>query len=93
MSMPNSVDEIDIGMVAEGLAELPAAEYDFWMSTRIDQNRTNNLTEKGYGYWLDNCGEEVDGDPYYFCKRCLQPECNKRKYYKKLSKNIERKRL
>lgn len=29
MSMPNSVDEIDIGMVAEGLAELPAAEYDF----------------------------------------------------------------
>ena len=42
------------------------------------KKKMNKLAAKGYGYWLDNCGDEINGDPSYYCKRCLQPECGKR---------------
>lgn len=85
MSYPNSVEEIDIGMTAEGLDdllnsgdELAIAEYKLRQEFFSEQRKTERLSAHGYGYYLDNCWDEVDGDSSYYCKRCLQPECCKR---------------
>lgn len=73
MGYPNSVEEIDEGLIHEGLDELSEIEYDFIMSRIHDQNKANKLAEEGYGYWLDNCGDDI-----WYCEHCLQPECGKR---------------
>lgn len=73
MGYPNSVEEIDEGLIHEGLDELSEIEYDFIMSRVHDQNKANKLAEDGYGYWLDNCGDDI-----WYCEHCLQPECGKR---------------
>lgn len=73
MGYPNSVEEIDEGLIHEGLDELSEIEYDFIMSRIHDQNKANRLAEEGYGYWLDNCGDDI-----WYCEHCLQPECGKR---------------
>ena len=73
MGYPNSVEEIDEGLIHEGLDELSEIEYDFIMSRVHDQNKANKLAEDGYGYWLDNCGDDI-----WYCEHCLQPDCGKR---------------
>ena len=50
MGYPNSVEEIDEGLVHEGLDELSEIEYGFIMSRVHDQNKANKLAEEGYGY-------------------------------------------
>ena len=73
-----SVEEIDMGMLAEGLDELmddPIAR-DFWEEEQAKKKALQpilNAQKSGYGYWLDNCG---DGE--WYCQHCLQPECLKR---------------
>lgn len=73
MGFPNSVEEIDEGLIHEGLDELSEIEYNFIVDKIHDQNKANKLAEAGYGYWLDNCGDGV-----WYCEHCLQPDCNKR---------------
>lgn len=85
MSCPNSVEEIDMSLITDGMDEIldsdddfAIAEYELRQGLDKEQRKMNRLAAKGYGYWLDNCYDEVDGDPAYYCKRCLQPECGKR---------------
>lgn len=73
MGYPNSVEEIDEGLIHEGLDELSEIEYNFIVGKIHDQNKSDKLTTMGYGYWLDNCGDGV-----WYCEHCLQPECGKR---------------
>lgn len=42
------------------------------------QKFIDKIAAERYGYWTDDCHDEVDGDPAYYCKRCIQPECSKR---------------
>lgn len=76
MSYPNSVEEIDTGMLAEGFDVLPEAEQDFLLSVMRDERQAERRAKSGFGYWLDNCGDDE-----WYCKHCLQPECGKRKSY------------
>lgn len=76
MGFPNSVDEIDTGMLAEGFEQLPKAERDFRLSISHDRKWMKKAERNGFGYWLDNCGDDE-----WYCKHCLQPECEKRKHY------------
>jgi len=76
MSYPNSVEEIDTGMLAEGLDTIPEAERDFILSVKQDERRVEKMARRGFGYWLDNCGDDE-----WYCKHCLQPGCLKRKSY------------
>ena len=85
MGYPNSVEEIDIGMISEGIDmllesddEIAIAEYKLKQELSKEQKTMDKLVARGYGYYLDNCYDEVDGDPSYYCKLCLQPECDKR---------------
>lgn len=85
MGYPNSVEEIDIGMISEGIDmllesndEFAIAKYKLHQELSRDQATMDRLASYGYGYYLDNCHDEVDGDPSYYCKLCLQPECDKR---------------
>ena len=76
MSYPNSVDEINEGMLEEGYDMLEGFEKDFEdmkIGMRYEQKKADNLAKSGYGYWLDNCGDDV-----WYCQHCLQPECGKR---------------
>lgn len=76
MGFPNSVSEIDSGMLQEGYDELEGFEKDYAdlrISMSLDQAKADKLQQGGYGYWLDNCGDGV-----WYCEHCLQPECNKR---------------
>ena len=89
MGYPNSVEEIDDGMIAEGWDEIydsgdKSLIKEFELNSEIAKELTvmNKLAENGYGYYSDNCYDEVDGDTTYYCKRCLQPECGKRKAHR-----------
>ena len=73
MSMPYSVEEIDEGMIAEGLDELSDFEYDIIMSGIALSNELERKQTGEYGYWLDNCG-----DGKWYCAHCFQPDCSKR---------------
>lgn len=71
-----SVEEIDTGMLSEGYAELNDFERMFEdnrMKLQRENEKYERLAEQGYGYWLDNCGD--DG---WYCAHCLQRECGKR---------------
>ena len=76
MGMPYSTEEIDSGMLWEGYDSLEGLDKvyeDTRIQMKIDQARENKLNKVGYGYWLDNCGDDV-----WYCQHCLQPECDKR---------------
>lgn len=68
MSMPNSVEEIDAGMIAEGIDDMDGLSKMFY-EMRLDMMK--NCVGKTYN--LDHCG---DGPEY--CRECCQPECGKR---------------
>ena len=44
-------------------------------------NQEFEISDRGFGYWLDNCGDDK-----WYCEHCLQPECRKRMYPKKGTK-------
>ena len=74
--MINSVDEIDMGMLSEGYDELDEVEREYadeMLRRERENKKYADLAKRGFGYWLDNCG---DGE--WYCKHCLQPECGKR---------------
>lgn len=73
MGYPNSVEEIDEGLIHEGFDELPEWEQNLILDKIHDQNKSNKLASMGYGYWLDNCGDDI-----WYCEHCLQPDCGKR---------------
>ena len=73
MGYPNSVEEIDEGLMHEGFDELPEWEQNLILDKIHDQNKANKLAEMDYGYWLDNCGDDI-----WYCEHCVQPECGKR---------------
>ena len=73
MGYPNSVEEIDEGLIHEGFDELPEWEQNLILDKIHDQNKSNKLASRGYGYWLDNCGDDI-----WYCEHCLQPDCDKR---------------
>ena len=80
MSYPYSVDEIDSGMIAEGIDEILESgdlsaieEVKFRQGLARDQHREDRKQSNDFGYWLDNCGDGV-----WYCQHCLQPECGKR---------------
>lgn len=73
MGYPNSVEEIDEGLIHEGFDELPEWEQKLTLDKIHDQNKSNKLASMGYGYWLDNCGDDI-----WYCEHCLQPDCGKR---------------
>ena len=73
MGYPNSVEEIDEGLIHEGFDELPEWEQNLILDKIHDQNKYDRLASMGYGYWLDNCGDDI-----WYCEHCLQPECCKR---------------
>lgn len=73
MGYPNSVEEIDEGLIHEGFDELPEWEQNLILDKIHDQNKANKLAEMGYGYWLDNCGDDI-----WYCEHCLQSDCGKR---------------
>lgn len=84
MSFPNSVEEIDIGLITEGIDSLNGIEleeYKFRNQLAKEQHLSNERAKADYGYWLDNCGDEA-----WYCKHCLQPECGKREAKCRLSK-------
>lgn len=76
MGFPNSVDEIDAGMLAEGFDQLPEWEKNLMLSISNDRKRAERYENSGFGYWLDNCGDDE-----WYCKHCLQTDCEKRKWY------------
>lgn len=76
MGYPNSVEEITPGMIAEGIESLEGfelEEYKYNLELAKEERKATMLARKGYGYWLDNCG-----DGTWYCEHCLQPECGKR---------------
>ena len=73
MGYPNSVEEIDEGLTHEGFDELPEWEQNLILDKIHDQNKSDRLASMGYGYWLDNCGDDI-----WYCEHCLQPDCGKR---------------
>ena len=73
MGYPNSVEEIDEGLIHEGFDELPEFEQNLILNIIHDQNKSDRLAKLCYGYYLDNCGDDI-----WYCEHCLQPECGKR---------------
>lgn len=76
MGYPNSIEEIDNGLLHEGIDKLEGfelAEYKFKQQLSKEQKIAAQRESGDYGYWLDNCG---DGE--WYCSHCLQPECSKR---------------
>ena len=79
MSYPNSVEEINQGLIAEGLDALlnsDSAEKVAYETERDIKNGLKPIFDKqnrGYGYWLDNCGDDA-----WYCEHCLQEDCGKR---------------
>lgn len=76
MGYPNSVEEIDNGMLHEGIDMLDGfelAEYELQSEMRHFFNKNKERQSGDYGYWLDNCGDDI-----WYCQHCLQTECNKR---------------
>lgn len=80
MGMPYSVEEIDNGMIAEGIDEIlnsnnPIAieEYNFRQELSREQHQIDKKQSGDFGYWLDNCGDDI-----WYCKHCLQPKYCKR---------------
>ena len=76
--MINSVEEIDHGILAEGFEEMMndpiiKSEWEAECEQRVYFKRLERLSDNGYGYWLDNCGDDE-----WYCQHCLQPECGKR---------------
>lgn len=76
--MINSVEEIDSGLLVEGFDDMmddPIAKM-FWEEEQERRKALQPILDaqkRGYGYWLDNCG-----DSEWYCQHCLQPECGKR---------------
>lgn len=68
MGMPNSVEEIDNGLLHEGIDMLDGFERYFH-----DLEQEMRHAYSGKTYMLDHCG---DGPEY--CRQCCQPECGKR---------------
>jgi hypothetical protein len=68
MSMPYSVEEIDEGLISEGLDELNGMERYFH-----DLNAEMRREYTGKTYNLDHCGDGAE-----YCRECCQPECGKR---------------
>lgn len=76
MGFPNSVEEIDNGLLYEGLDMLNKIErcYDnYQRKSNYEFNKLFSKQRDEFGYWLDNCG-----DNEWYCKHCLQPECENR---------------
>lgn len=66
MGMPYSVEEIDEGMIAEGIDQLldsddPIAieEYKMRQELSREQHRIDKKQGGDFGYWTDNCGDDV----------------------------------
>lgn len=66
MGMPYSVEEIDNGMIAEGIDQLldsdnPIAieEYKMRQELSREQHRIDKKQGGNFGYWTDNCGDDV----------------------------------
>ena len=77
MGFPNSTEEIDNAMMWEGIELLPEIEQEFVLERIYEERKSERLNAKGYGYWLDNCGDDK-----WYCDHCLQRrECDKRNYY------------
>lgn len=79
--MINSVEEINKGTLAEGYDTLNEVDKEaVAFLEELDQLNEieNKISERGFGYWLDNCGDDK-----WYCEHCLQPECGKRMYPKK----------
>lgn len=78
MGMPYEAEEIDSGMIWEGIEELPPIERDIQMALIYDRARADKVAAHGHGlgYWLDNCGDDE-----WYCRHCLQKDCEKRKQY------------
>lgn len=73
MGYPNSTEEIDPGMIMEGIESLEGFELAEYRLEQ-EQRKSDRIFFKGhYGYWLDNCGDES-----WYCEHCIQPECGKR---------------
>lgn len=73
MGFPNSVSEIDAGLLAEGFDSLPDYERDFLIERAHNRHISDELDARGFGYYIDDdvcCAEN--------CPWCLQPECCKR---------------
>ena len=76
MSFPYSVDEIDNGMIWEGiesLNDIERAEFDLRMELKQQQLEVDKSQYGDFGYWTDNCGDDL-----WYCEHCIQPECCKR---------------
>lgn len=80
MSYPYSVEEIDAGLIAEGIDEIlnsddpiVIADYKLRKELSKEQYRIDRKQSGDYGYWLNNCGDDI-----WYCQHCLQPECGKR---------------
>lgn len=81
MSFPYSVSEIDTGLLADGFDDLPDYERDFLIEMAHNQRVNDELTARGFGYYIDDdvcCAEN--------CPWCLQPECCKRKAKRRMSR-------
>lgn len=80
MSYPYSVEEINRGMIAEGIDEIlnsndsiAIEEYNFRHELLREQHLADGKQSGDFGYWLDDCGDDI-----WYCQHCLQPECGKR---------------
>lgn len=78
MSMPYDAEDIDPGMIWEGIEELPWPEREIQMALIYDRAQAERMAEngRGVGCWLDNCGDDE-----WYCRHCFQQECEKRKQY------------
>lgn len=65
-------------MLAEGFDQLPKLEQDFLLSISYDKKRIERAAKHGFGYYLDNCGDDV-----WYCMHCLQPNSEKKQRYLK----------
>lgn len=72
MSSPYSTGEIGEGYCTEGFYELPECEQNWVLDRLRNQKKSDKLESMGYGYYLDNCGDDV-----WYCQHCIQPECGK----------------
>lgn len=62
MSFPCSVDEIDNGMIWEGiesLNDIERAEVDLRMELKQQQLEVDKSQYGDFGYWTDNCGDDL----------------------------------
>jgi hypothetical protein len=68
MPMPNSEEEIDVGMVQEGIDGLEGMDRFFY-----EMEEDIRHAYSGKQYMLDHCGDGAE-----YCRQCCQPECGKR---------------